>query len=84
MESSLEKTPEVATSLDDCGTKDLRNYSSRNAGGTGTLMRLFRHLHSWIWSAVVCSKLESNSMLASYLTGNWKWLRKAIASSPKE
>jgi hypothetical protein len=46
MVSSSEKTPEVAMSLDNCGTKDLRNHSSRNAGGTGTLIRLFQHLHS--------------------------------------
>jgi hypothetical protein len=48
MAYSSEKTPEVATSLDNCGTKDLRNHSSKNAGGTGTLIRLFRHLHSRI------------------------------------
>jgi hypothetical protein len=48
MASSLEKTTEVAMSLDNCGTKDLRNHSSRNAGGTGTLMRLFQRLHSRI------------------------------------
>jgi hypothetical protein len=88
MASSSKKTPEVATSLDNCGTKDLRNHSSRNVGGTGTLIRLFRRHHSqiWseIWSIVVYSKLASSSVPASYLTGNWKWLRKAIASSPKE
>jgi hypothetical protein len=74
MASSSEKTPEVVTSLDNCGTKDLRNHSSRNADGTGTLIRLFRRHHSWIWleiwSAVVCSKLASNSVPASYLIGN--------------
>jgi hypothetical protein len=48
MASSSEKTPEVAMSLDNYGTKDLRNHSRRNAGGTGTLIRLFRHRHSWI------------------------------------
>jgi hypothetical protein len=48
MASSSEKTPEVVMSLDNCGTKELRNHSSRNAGGTGTLIRLFRHLHSRI------------------------------------
>jgi hypothetical protein len=48
MASSSEKTPEVATSLDNCGTKDLRNHSSRNAGGAGTLIRLFQRLHSRI------------------------------------
>ena len=88
MASSLEKTPKVATSLDNCGTKDLRNHSSRNVGGTGTLIRLFQRHHSWIWSDIwsadICSKLASNSVLASYLRGNWKWLRKAIASSPKK
>jgi hypothetical protein len=88
MAYSSEKTPEVTMSLDNYGTKDLRNHSSRNAGGTGTLIRLFRHLHSLIcseiWFVVVCSKLASSSVPASYLTGNWKWLRKAIASSPKE
>ena len=88
MVSSSEKTFDVTTSLDNCGTKDLRNHSSRNVGGTSTLIKLFRHLHSrmWseIWSVVVCSKLASNSMSVSYLTGNWKWFRKAIANSPKE
>jgi hypothetical protein len=88
MASSSEKTPEVVTSLDNWGTKDLRNHSRRNAGGTGTLIRLFQRRHSriWseIWSTIVCSKLASSSVPASYLTGNWKWLRKAIASSPKE
>jgi hypothetical protein len=44
--SSSEKTPEVAMSLDNCGTKDLRKHSSRNDGGTSTLIRLFRRLHS--------------------------------------
>jgi hypothetical protein len=48
MAYSSEKTLEVAMSLDNCGTKDLRNHSSRDAGGTGTLIRLFRHLHSRI------------------------------------
>ena len=88
MASYLEKTLEVAKYLDNCGTKDLRNHSSRNSSGTGTLIRLFRRLHSRIWSemwsAVVCSKLASSSVPVLYLTGNWKWLRKAIASSPKE
>jgi hypothetical protein len=88
MASPSEKTPEVATSLDNWGTKDLRNHSSKNDGGTGTLIRLFRRHHSriWseIWSAVVCSKLASSSVPTSYLTGNNKWLRKAIASSTKE
>ena len=75
-------------SLDNCGTKDLRNHSSRNAGGTGTLIRLFWRLHSqiWseIWSTVVCSKLVSSSVPASYLIGNWRWFRKSIISLPKE
>jgi hypothetical protein len=48
MASSSEKNPEVMMSLDNCGTKDLRNHSRRNAGGTGTLIRLFRRLHSQI------------------------------------
>jgi hypothetical protein len=88
MASSSEKTPEVAMSLDNCGTKDLRNHSRRNVGGTGTLIRIFQRRHSqiWseIWSAVVFSKLESSSVPALYLTGNWKWLRKSIVSLPKE
>jgi hypothetical protein len=46
MASSSEKNLEVAMSLDNCGTKDLRNHSSRNVGGTGTLIRLFRRHHS--------------------------------------
>jgi hypothetical protein len=74
MASSSEKTPEFAMSLDNCGTKDIRNHSSRNAGGTGTLIRLFRHRHSriWseIWSTVVYSKLARSSVPVSYLTGN--------------
>jgi hypothetical protein len=74
MAYSLENTPDVAMSLDSCGTKDLRNHSRRNAGGTGTLIKIFQCLHSrmWskIWSAFVYSKLASNSVLASYLTGN--------------
>jgi hypothetical protein len=69
MASSSEKTPDVATSLDSCGTKDLRNHSRRNAGGISTLIKLFRCLHS---------------VPVSYLAGNWKWLRKAITSFPKE
>jgi hypothetical protein len=48
MASSSEKTPEVTTYLDNCGTKDLRNHSSMNAGGTGTLIKLFQRLHSRI------------------------------------
>ena len=88
MASSLENTPDVATSLDNCGTKDLRNHSNKNANGTSSLIKLFRRLHSrmWseIWSIVVCSKLASSSVLALYLTDNWKWLRKAIANLPKE
>ena len=75
-------------SLDNYGTRDLSNHSSRNVGGTGTLIRLFQRLHSriWleIWFVVVCSKLASSSVPVLYLTGNWKWLRKAIANSPKE
>jgi hypothetical protein len=46
MASSLEKTLDVAMSLDNYRTKDLRNHSSRNVGGTGTLIKLFWHLHS--------------------------------------
>jgi hypothetical protein len=46
MASSSENTPDIAMSLDKCGTKDLRNHSSRNAGGTGTLIKLFQRLHS--------------------------------------
>jgi hypothetical protein len=88
MESSLKNTPNVAMSLDSCGTKELRNHSSRNAGGTGTLIKLFLRLHSrmWseIWSTFFCSKLGSNYVPASYLTGNWKWFRNAIANSLKE
>jgi hypothetical protein len=48
MASSSEKTPEVAMSLDNCGNKDLRKHSSRNVGGTGTLIILFQYLHSRI------------------------------------
>jgi hypothetical protein len=48
MAYSSEKTPEVATSLDNCGTKYLRNHSSMIVGGTGTLIRLFQRLHSQI------------------------------------
>jgi hypothetical protein len=33
MVSSLEKTLDVMTYLDNCGTKDLRNHSSMNVGG---------------------------------------------------
>jgi hypothetical protein len=88
MASSSKNTPDITMSLDNCGTKDLRNHSKRNASGTGTLIKLFQHLHSRmrleIWSAFVCEKLASNSVPASYLTGNWKWFRKAIASSLKE
>ena len=88
MASSSENTLDVVTSLDNCGAKDLRNHLSMNAGGTGTLIKLFRHLHSRMWSeiwfAFVCVKLASNSVPASYLTGNWKWFRKAIANSLKE
>ena len=88
MASSSENTTEVATSLDNCGTKDLKNHSRRNVGGTGTLIKLFWHLHSrmWskIWSVVVYLKLASSSVPSSYLIGNWKWFRKSIASSPKE
>jgi hypothetical protein len=46
MAYSSENTLNVATSLENCGTKDLRNHSSRNAGGTGTLIKLFQQLHS--------------------------------------
>jgi hypothetical protein len=46
MASSSENTPDVAMSLDNCGNKDLRNHSSKNDGGNGTLIKLFRHLHS--------------------------------------
>ena len=88
MASSSENTPDVATSLDNCRTKDLRKHSSKNAGGTSTVIKLFWHLHSrmWseIWSAVVYLKLASSSMPALYLTGNWKWFRNAIANSSKE
>jgi hypothetical protein len=48
MASSSEKTPEVAMSLDNCETRDLRNHSSKNVGGTGTLIRLFQRLYSRI------------------------------------
>jgi hypothetical protein len=88
MASSLENTPNIATSLDSWGTKDLRNHSSRNAGGTGTLIKLFQRLHSWmwleIWSTFVYSKVASNFVLVSYLTGNWKWFRNSISNLPKE
>jgi hypothetical protein len=46
MVSSSEKTLDVATSLDNYGTKDLRNHSSKNDGGTSTLIKLFLRLHS--------------------------------------
>jgi hypothetical protein len=74
--------------LDNWGTKDLRNHSNRNVGGTSNFIKIFQCLHSQmcseIWSIFFYSKLVSNSVLASYLTGNWKWFKKAIANSLKE
>ena len=88
MESSSKNPLDVVTSLDSCLTKDLRNHSSRNTGGIDTLIKFFQHLHSqmWleIWFAFVCSKLANNSVLVSYLKGNWKWFRNAIANLPKK
>jgi hypothetical protein len=85
MALSSENTPDVATYLDSCGTKDLRNHSRRNASRTGTLIKLFRSLCSQMWSEIwsdfVYSKLARNFVSASYLTGNWK---NAIANSSKE
>jgi hypothetical protein len=73
--------------LDNCGTKYLRNHSSRNDGGTSTFIKLFWCLHSrmWseIWSTFVCSKLVRILLPMSYLTSNWKWFKKTIANSPK-
>jgi hypothetical protein len=69
MASSSENTLDIAMSLDSFGTKDLRNPSSMNVGGTGTLIKLFWRLHSrmWleIWPTFVCSKLASNYVPAS-------------------
>ena len=50
MASSSLVTPDVETSLDMYGNSDLRNHSNRNSGGMVALIRLFRLLHSWIWS----------------------------------
>jgi hypothetical protein len=44
--SSSQNTLDVVMSLDKCGTKDLKNHSSRNVGGTGTLIKIFWRLHS--------------------------------------
>ena len=41
-------TPEVDTSLDIYGNKDLRNHSSKTLGGIVALMSPFHHLHSWM------------------------------------
>ena len=50
-------------------------------------IRLFHLLHSWIWSemwvALFCLKVDNKSVLKSYRTRSWKWLRNAIAKSQK-
>ena len=42
------------------------------------------HMDQEIWTTLVCSNLARNLVPISYLTGNWKWFKKAIANSPKE
>ena len=87
MASSLFVTPDVEISLDMYGNSDLRNHSKRNSGGMVALIRLFRLLHSWIWSemwvALFCLKVDNKSVPKSYRTRSWKWLRKALAKSQK-
>ena len=87
MASSSFITPDVETSFDMYGNSDLRNHSNRNSGGMVALIRLFRLLHSWIWSkmwvALFCLKVDNKSVLKSYQTRSWKWLRKALAKSQK-
>ena len=65
----------------------LKNHSSKNSGGIVALIRLFCLLHSWmwfeIWVALSYRKVDNKSVLKSYRTGSWKWLRNTLAKSQK-